>query len=254
MDFTIRKYIELIVSLRKNGYSFLTFNDYLLNENLGKRKVVILRHDVDALPANSLLFARIQNMYGLKGSYYFRAVKGSWDERIIKRIKELGHEVGYHYESLTTSRGNLEQAISDFSYNLEKLRGLVDVSTICMHGSPTSKFDSRSLWSNYDYKEYGIIGEPYFDIDFNKVFYLTDTGRRWDGRKVSVRDKVRSSFHQSFHSTNEIIMALENKTLPDHIMFTFHPQRWHNKMYVWYKELITQNIKNTIKRIIYVRQ
>ena len=254
MDFTIRKYIELIVSLRKNGYSFLTFNQYLLNENLDKSKVVILRHDVDALPGNSLLFARIQNMYGLKGSYYFRAVEGSWDERIIKRIKNLGHEVGYHYESLTTSRGNLEHAISDFSYNLEKLRDLVDVSTICMHGSPTSKFDSRSLWSRYDYTDYGIIGEPYFDIDFNKVFYLTDTGRRWDGRKVSVRDKVRSSFNQSFHSTDEILMALENDNLPDHIMFTFHPQRWHSKIYVWYKELITQNIKNTIKRIIYVKK
>ena len=59
-----------------------------------------------------------------------------------------------------------------------------------MHGSPRSRFDNKSLWKKYDYKDYGIIGEPYFDIDFNDVFYLTDTGRRWDGDKVSVRDKV----------------------------------------------------------------
>jgi hypothetical protein len=39
----------------------------------------------------------------------------------------------------------------------------------------------------------GIIGEPYFDVDFSKMLYLTDTGRRWDGGIVSVRDKAQGS-------------------------------------------------------------
>ncbi len=51
--------------------------------------------------------------------------------------------------------------------------------------------DNRDLWKRYDYRDFGIIAEPYFDLDFDEVFYLTDTGRRWDGHKVSVRDKVR---------------------------------------------------------------
>ena len=29
-----------------------------------------------------------------------------------------------------------------------------------------------------------------FDVDFSQLFYLTDTGRCWDGYKVSVRDKI----------------------------------------------------------------
>jgi len=81
-------------------------------------------------------------------------------------------------------------AIRDFEWNLEKLRKFYPVKTICMHGSPLSKYDNRKLWEKYDYRDYGIIDEPYFDIDFNVVFYLTDTGRRWDGDSVSVRDKV----------------------------------------------------------------
>ena len=76
-----------------------------------------------------------------------------------------------------------------------------------MHGSPISKWDSRDIWKKYDYKKLGIIGEPYFDIDFNNVFYLTDTGRCWDGEKFSIRDKVNSSFNFSFHSTQQIINA-----------------------------------------------
>jgi hypothetical protein len=62
-----------------------------------------------------------------------------------------------------------------------------------MHGSPLSRWDSRLLWSRYDYREFGIIGEPYFDVDFDEVLYLTDTGRRWDGERFSVRDKVRGN-------------------------------------------------------------
>jgi hypothetical protein len=61
-----------------------------------------------------------------------------------------------------------------------------------MHGSPLSKWDNRDLWKRYDYRDFGIIAEPYFDLDFDEVFYLTDTGRRWDGDRVSVRDKICS--------------------------------------------------------------
>ena len=46
------------------------------------------------------------------------------------------------------------------------------------------------MWKYYDYRDFGIEGEPYFDIDFEKVLYLTDTGRRWDGGAVAIRDKV----------------------------------------------------------------
>ena len=62
-----------------------------------------------------------------------------------------------------------------------------------MHGSPLSKWDNRDLWKRYDYRDFGIIAEPYFDVDFNEVLYLTDTGRRWNNSKASVRDKVEGT-------------------------------------------------------------
>ena len=66
------------------------------------------------------------------------------------------------------------------------------------HGSPRSRWDNQKIWQKYDYKKLGIIGEPYFDIDYNQVFYLTDTGRRWDGWKVSVRDKNEAKRRSGF--------------------------------------------------------
>ena len=105
-------------------------------------------------------------------------------------INSLGHEIGYHYETMDTSNGNVNLAIKQFKENLDKLRELVKVTTICMHGSPRSKYDNRDLWKRFNYKSYGIKGEPYFDLNFNNIYYLTDTGRRWDGFNVSVRDKI----------------------------------------------------------------
>jgi len=249
MDFSIKQYKELLDKMRSRDYHFQTFNDFLLKP---MDRSIILRHDVDLLPLNSLKFAKIQHELGIKGTYYFRAVPESWDDKIIAMISDLGHEVGYHYENLTTCDGNMDKAIVDFKKNLEKLRKIVPVTTICMHGSPKSKFDSKDLWRDHNYQDYEIIGEPYFDIDFNKVFYLTDTGRMWDGQKVSVRDKVKTSFKQSYHTTNQIIEAFDSNQLSNQIMFNFHPQRWHSNSVLWTQELLLQNAKNIIKKYYFV--
>ena len=94
------------------------------------------------------------------------------------------------HETWNLENDLLDRAMESFLTNLEKMRKIVDVKTICMHGSPISKYDNRLLWTKYNYRDYGIVGEPYFDVDFSEVAYYTDTGRRWDGDAVSVRDKV----------------------------------------------------------------
>lgn len=250
MDFTIKKYKQLLATLISKEYTFQTFEEFLKSP---VDRSIILRHDVDLLPYNSLEFAKLQAASGVRGVYYFRAVPQSWDEKVIKEIAQLGHEIGYHYECLTTYKGNMFRGIMDFEKNLEALRKIAPVSTICMHGSPLSKHDSKDLWKKYNYKKYDIIGEPYFDVNFNDVFYLTDTGRRWDGEKVSVRDRVNTSFRFSFSTTQQIIEALEKNTLPKKIMFTFHPQRWNDNFFKWSKELVLQNTKNMIKKIFFVK-
>lgn len=253
MDFTITTYKNLLIALQNEGFVFQTFSEFILKP---ENKSIVLRHDVDLLPQNSFRFAKIQSEMGIKGTYYFRAVPESWDESIILEIASLGHEIGYHYESLTTCNGDIDSAYHDFCDNLNLLRKLTKVETICMHGSPRSPYDSKDIWEKYDYKSLDLIGEPYFDVNYNEVFYLTDTGRRWDGYKVSVRDKI--PIHQErwnknglqFRSTKDITNRAHK--LPDQIMFTFHPQRWHKSFLPWIKELVFQNLKNVVKMFFVV--
>lgn len=302
MDFTISTYCKLLDALQKQGFAFRPFDGF--NEKPDE-KVLILRQDVDRLPENSLRFAGIQAKRGIRGTYYFRIAPESWNVEIIREIFELGHEIGYHYEDLSfawaklRAQGSglraqgeeLEKKVVDigfelFKKNLENLRKIAPVKTICMHGSPLSKWDSKLLWKYYDYHDFEIIGEPYFDLDFDKVLYLTDTGRRWDGESFSIRDKATgyrlqvsgenpykdwkvkpfnyrqilsdinvspSPLHPlspssiKFHSTSNIIKAAEENKLPDKIMMTFHPQRWTDNPVAWFRELAWQNIKNTGK-------
>lgn len=254
MDFTREKYRTLLSQLKDSGYKFITFAEYC--EGTLPQRFVILRHDVDLKPQNSLAVAKDEKQSGAKASYYFRALPESWDDAIIRQIQQMGHEVGYHYESLTTCNGNVQKAYDDFKKNLQRLRQLVPVSTICMHGSPRSPYDSKDIWKTYDYKSLAIIGEPYLMTDFSKMLYLTDTGRRWDGFKVSVRDKIEGYQEEwnakgwLFHSTDDIIYALQQNILPDQLMITTHPQRWFDFGFGWMKELVMQNAKNIVKAAI----
>jgi hypothetical protein len=248
MDFTVKCYNKLLESLINKKYSFQSFCDFL-NEH--KAKVIILRHDVDDRKLHSLQFARIQAELGVKGTYYFRMVSKSYDENVIKEIYNLGHEIGYHYEDLDFANGDKDKAINLFEKHLNQLRELVPISTICMHGSPKSKFDNKDVWMKFNYKDYGIIGEPYFDVDFNQIAYYTDTGRMWDGNKVSIRDKVISKANfPIFHSTQEMIDAIEKDKFPNQAMLNFHPQRWTDDLVLWWKEQLEQKIKNQAKKVI----
>jgi len=191
-DFTLNIYKSLLVELIKTNYRFMTFAEFV-QEPDKKEKAIILRHDVDRKPLRSLRTAEIEKELGLKGTYYFRVVKNELPVDVIKRIAKLGHEIGYHYDDLNAAGGALGKALEFFQKNLAKLREIAQVETACMHGSPLARFDNRELWENKNYREFGIKGEPYFDVDFSEVMYLTDTGRRWDGEKVNIRDKVRGN-------------------------------------------------------------
>ena len=244
MDFTLKTYKCLLETLQSRGYPLQSFESFL-SVPLGK--AVILRHDVDRLPGNALKIAELEDALGVAASYYFRAVPASWNEDIIRKISSLGHEIGYHYEDLAIVKGDHKKAIQHFEDQLARFRRLYPVKTICMHGSPLSKYDNRDLWKHYDYRNFGIIGEPYFNVDFKDVFYITDTGRKWNNEESSVRDRVDSGFDISIKNTAHLMELTEQGVLPDQMMINVHPQRWNDFGVRWVKELVGQNIKNVVK-------
>ena len=123
MDFTLPAYHHLLSALLSEGFFFQTFAEFLTNP---KEKVIILRQ--------------------------------------ISEIHALGYEIGYQYETMETASKNfkfqdsllniqysnsasslIDADYSEFCKNLEQFRKIVPVETICVHGSPLSKFDNRDI-------------------------------------------------------------------------------------------------------------
>lgn len=238
MDFTLERYSELLAALKDSGIDYS------------------LRHDVDLRPDRALRVAELEKAAGITASYYFREANFDSDADTIRRIAAMGHTIGYHYESLTTCYGNMSAAYNDFCRNLERLRRLVPVNTACAHGSPGSPWDSQDIWKEHDIHVLGIEYEPMLDTDFSRTLYLTDTGRRWDGWRMSVRDKVPQYQRQweqeglRFRTTNDILQALANPNHPIHnrnLLVNTHPQRWMPFSPQWVKEVTIQKIKNIAK-------
>ena len=254
-DFTLETYTRLLRGLKEANYAFCTFEDFCEHRSTWEtRRFVMLRHDVDLKAENALAVAKIEHDLGIVASYYFRVVEQSNKPEIIRAIAELGHEIGYHYEDMTVCDGDVERAITHFKGQLDYVRQFYPVRTICMHGAPRSKYDSRDLWKHYDYHDFDVVGEPYFDVDFSNLFYLTDTGRRWDGFHVSVRDKI--PYYQDqwvreglvYHATQDIIDAIEGGRFPERLMMTTHPQRWTDNNVEWMSEWFSQSMKNVVKK------
>ena len=263
MDFTTNTYNKLLRSLQDNGYNFLTFKKFVEKP---VERCIILRHDVDLLPENSLKFAEIENKLGIQSTYFFQIDPSIYKVDIVKKINQLGHEIGYHYKDIETVSSSkywnwkdslnyeliIDLGYESFLKNLSKMRQDVEVNTICMHGSPRCKLDNKIIWEKYDYRKLGLIGEPYYAVDWNNIAYLTDSGRRWNGEKFIVRDKVNSSFNYNFYSTFEVMKNIDK--LPNKVMITTHPQRWSDDAFSWSREFVSQNIKNVIKKKFYVEK
>jgi hypothetical protein len=295
MDFTLKAYHGLLLALKERDYAFLPFVNFarygeellslessrllsFYNELMKKplnstvHFLVVIRHNVDRNPENALKLAELESKLRIYGTYYFRIVDESFNSDIIKKIADMGHEIGYHYEDVELSIKNsklkikklnedelIEKAYESFCSNLEKLRKLADIKTIYMHRPSSQKYDNRIIWQKYDYRALGIVAAAYFDIDWNEFAYFTDFGRRWDGRSLNLKDRLegkqpnavigKHGFMFNLKSTKDIINNVG--MLQDKIMFTVHPELWNDSFLPWIKGFIYYNIRNRFTRIIH---
>jgi hypothetical protein len=249
-DFSLvayRHYLELLV---QSGAQFLTFEQFIESGESSFERYVLLRHDVDRKPTNALAMAKVEAALNVSATYYFRIT--TIDDEIIKQILELGHEVGFHYESLSDADGNFDKAYDLFRQGLAQFEKLTDVKTISMHGRPLKPYDNRDLWKTDKgqklLNELGILGEIYLCVDYQDIAYVNDTGRNWESNRSNRRDKVNSLVNADFVSQDELIAFFKNphpKTV-----FQVHPERWSDSPLEWWAQAVKDSAINLAKIIL----
>lgn len=252
-DFTFDAYRQYLEALRNSIGSFYRFDEFLIKEHQPEQ-FCLIRHDVDRKARNALKMAQLEHEMGIPATYYFRTKRHTFKPDLIRQIHDMGHEIGYHYESLSDAKGNMQQALDDFGQNLEKLRSIVPVSTCAMHGRPFSPFDNRDLWKSDEIHqklidEFNLLGEVYLDIDYFDILYVSDTGRNWLTDKNNLRDTVTSSATTEFHSGEDLINYLNSGSHP-RLLFQIHPERWSYHAMDHFYNLAFDTTANTGKRII----
>lgn len=255
LDFTLSKYRQLCDAICCYGYTVSTVAEYL-NSYVAGQKVVVLRHDVDRKPKRAVHMARLEHELGINATYYFRFNKKVFQPNLINEIASMGHEIGYHYETLDKAKGDYQKAIQTFEHELEEFRKIAKIETICMHGNPLTKWDNRDLWTKYNLKDFGLTGEAY--LSFNNITYLSDTGRTW-GTEHKVKDYLSSAANDNqgiskaiVASTDDVIELIKKRQLGCAYLLV-HPERWSNNLIGWITDLVLDTGVNLAKRMLKLR-
>jgi len=249
LDFTFDKYTELLFVLKRKKYVFYTFKDVAFSDKLYTPHV-ILRHDVDRLPFRALKLARLEYELGISSTYFFRIKSVSFNENIIGQILKFRHEIGYHYEELSDTRGNLDLAWQLFQKNIKKFDKFGGITSIAMHGKPFSKWNNQNLWNKYDYKKLGIKIEVYRDIPWDNYLYFTDVGRCWNS-KNNIRDRIGFQTNLNIYWIKTTDDLIEYITQSCHnLIISTHPERWTDNKIGWLQVIFTDSLVNLLKKLI----
>ncbi len=240
---TYSRFLELLVE----RYIPSTVSEYISCNKKSTSGKCVLRHDVDRIPHNALRLAEIEADYNVKATYYFRMKSCSYDAEIAQRIEGLGHEIGYHYETLSDARGNYEKAWVLFKENLQKLRQNHSITSVSMHGSPLSKHNNIDLLAKFNYKGLGLIGDATLDINWENSVYFCDTGRSWDNRH-NRRDYTPGSLARREKPPQHILRIPEYcKTIGKNAVISTHPERWAKNGAEFYRYLLKDSSINMAK-------
>jgi len=228
-DYTLNKYKDLCKTIINSNYLVVTLDEYLTGNKFKDRNIIIMRHDIDHNCRYALDLARIEHEFNIKATYYFRMNKKTFITKIIDEIESLGHEIGYHYETIDRCKGDIEKAQLLFETELATFRKNYEVKTVCAHGNPLTKYDNKKIWGNLKLSDYRLLGEAFLALDFNKFAYFSDSGRTWKknkAQKMPGKDDVVTAFDQTqAENTDDIIRIIKDGTLFNICILT-HPERW----------------------------
>lgn len=168
------------------GYELLTCEEYVLRKrNLGPTTLVN-RVDIDFSCKKAARLLDIFSELEIKATFFVRLHAPEYNPfsfenyRILKAIREHGHEIGYHSEIVDQEAVWGESAESCLKRDLFVLNSMlgIEVKGIASHGGTTG-LNNLDFWKKREASEYGLLYEAYdespsFNL-FKESFYVSDS-------------------------------------------------------------------------------
>ena len=173
------------------GYEFLTCEEYVQKKNNLGASTIVNRVDIDFSCKKAERLLNIFSELGIKATFFVRLHAPEYNPfsfenyRILKSIRDKGHEIGYHSEVVDQAMIWNESAEVCLERDLSVLQSMlgIEIKGIASHGGQTG-LNNLDFWHTRDASEYGLLYEAYdespsFNL-FKNSFYVSDSEwTRW---------------------------------------------------------------------------
>ncbi len=199
MEFTYSGYEKLIEGVKKQGFSICSYHDH---EKAAKP--CILRHDVDYSTEEALKMALVEHEMGVASTYFvlisspfYNVFAKSTKEEIV-RIKDLGHEIGLHFDEMNYE-GDIDVP-SLIKMECDTLSAALGfpIKSVSMH-----RPSKATLAANYVID--GVVNS-YGEVFFREFKYVSDSRRRWREdpfEAIKKNDKMHILTHAFWYGETE---------------------------------------------------
>lgn len=199
-NFSLDDYRVLLQSLKGVGYDFCPLT---VSVSSSGRRVIYLRHDIDLHLAQVDQMAEIEMKMDVKATYYvlltsYYNVLCLENQRILRRISTMGHEIGLHYDMETypedhdQARRHLDEEVA----LLSKVTGK-PIRTISMH------------------QPHKGLPDPFRQMDE----YVHAHDPRYRGNMIYISDSCRAW-------RDESLLTCFGENAPGCLMLSLHPELW----------------------------
>lgn len=185
-EFTFEKLEAQYHAAIHAGYEFLTCHQYFLGQKSLPPKTVVNRVDIDTSIRKAERLLKIFDRLHIKASFFVRLHTDDYNPfsfenyRILRAIRDSGHEIGYHSEVVDQSAIWHEDASSCLRRDIDVLSRMLDIPIkgVASHGGMTG-LNNLDFWRLEEPTAFGLDYEAYEQSDsfslFNSSFYISDS-------------------------------------------------------------------------------
>lgn len=247
MDFTYKAYKGMIEKLLDKNYEISDYKNYK-----EKKKVVILRHDIDTSLEKALRIAEIEKELNVYSTYFillntdFYNINSEKSLKIVKEIKRLGGKIGLHFDEKKYKINSQKDYIKYVNYELNILSRILNekIDIVSMH-RPSKEFLEMDL-------EIPNVINSYQKVFFNKFKYISDSRMNW---RESVEEIIEKNQYKALHILTHPFWYEENeKTMEEKLKIFLNSatlERYNslNENIKNFEEILSKEILNDYQKI-----
>jgi len=169
-NFTLSHYKETISDFQQAGYQTTLLDKHVQGNQL------VLVHDVDIDVSLVLPMAKIEKSVGAVSTYFFRMGAKNYNLfsretiRIVREIKNMGHDVGYHYEPPVSNHLAAADSVQKVMSFFTEQTG-IELNYFNVHEPARTGIDMSSVLPERN--------RCYNSLFFKDFKYISDSSARW---------------------------------------------------------------------------